>query len=74
MCKQLVVNTVNPVLSGHSKIDKTNVFKTSSSLMKVKSIAECSLGYLGAFCNTYDMHKAIISLENQFWSSFLVAA
>ena len=25
--------------------------------MKVKSIAECSLG---AFCNTFDLHKAII--------------
>ena len=22
----------------------------------------------GAFCNTFDLHKAIISLENQFWS------
>ena len=31
--------------------------------MKVKSIAECSLG---AFCNTCDLHQAIIGLENQF--------
>ena len=30
--------------------------------MKVESIAECSLG---AFCNTFDLHKAIICLENQ---------
>ena len=42
-----------PVLSGHSKIDKTKVSKTNGSLMKVKSIAECSLG---AFCNTFDLH------------------
>ena len=35
-------------LSSHSKIDKTN-----GSLVKVESIAECSLG---AFCNTFDMH------------------
>ena len=36
--------TVKPVLSGHSKIDKTNVLKTNGNLMKVKSIAECSKG------------------------------
>ena len=36
--------TVKPVLSGHSKIDKTKVLKTNGSLMKVESIAECSLG------------------------------
>ena len=35
-------DTVNPVLSGLSKIDKTKVLKTKGSLMKVKSIAECS--------------------------------
>ena len=34
--------TVKPVLSGHSKIDKTKVLKTNGSLMKVESIAECS--------------------------------
>ena len=31
--------------------------------MKVKRIAECGLV---AFCNTFDMHKAIIGLENYF--------
>ena len=31
--------------------------------MKVESIAECSLG---AFCLTFDLHKAIICLENNF--------
>ena len=35
--------------------------------MKVKGIAECSLG---AFCNTFDLHEAIICLEKQFLSSF----
>ena len=35
--------TVKPVLRGHSKIDKTKVLKTNGSLMKVVSIAECSL-------------------------------
>ena len=40
-----------PVLSGYSKIDKTNVL--NGSLMKVESNAECSLG---ASCNTFDLH------------------
>ena len=44
--------TVKPALSCHSKIDKTKVLKTNGSLMKVESIAECSLG---AFCNTLDL-------------------
>ena len=35
-------STVKPVLSGHSKIDKTKILMTNSSLMMVKSIAECS--------------------------------
>ena len=34
--------TVKPVISGHSKIDKTKVLKINGSLMKVESIAECS--------------------------------
>ena len=50
---RLSTSTVKPVLSGHSKIDKTMVLKTNDSLMKVESIAECSLG---AFCNTFDLH------------------
>ena len=46
------IYTVKPVLSGHS-IDKIKISKTNGSLMKVESIAECSLG---AFCNTFDLH------------------
>ena len=46
-------NTVKPVLSGHSKIDKTKALKTNGSLMKVDSIKKCSLG---AFCNTFDLN------------------
>ena len=34
--------TVNPVLSGHLKIDKTKILMTNVGLMEVKSIAECS--------------------------------
>ena len=48
----LLNNTVKPVLSGHSKIGKTKFLKINCSLMKVESIAECSLG---AFCNTFDL-------------------
>ena len=59
---------VKSVLSGHSKIDKTKVLNTNGSLMKVKSIAECSLG---AFCNSFDLHLAINGLEKQFLVFFL---
>ena len=38
----IMLNTVKPVLSGHSNIDKTKVLKTNGSLMKVESIAEYS--------------------------------
>ena len=60
--------TVKPVLSGHSKIDKIKVLKSNDRLMKVESIAECSLG---AFCNTFDLHEGIFGLENQLLVSFL---
>ena len=51
--KTMIYTTVEPVLSGHSNIDKTKILMTNCSLMKVESIAECSLG---AFCNTFDLH------------------
>ena len=35
-------STVKPILSGHSKTDKTKISMTNDSLMKVESIAECS--------------------------------
>ena len=35
--------------------------------MQVESIAECSLG---AFCNTFDLHYAIIDLDKTFFLSF----
>ena len=61
-------HSVKPVFKGHSKIGKTNFFKTNGSLMKVRSIAECSLG---AFCNTFDLHYMTIGLESQFLDFFL---
>ena len=48
-----VLSSVKPVLSGHLKIDKTKVLMENGSLMKVKSIAERTVG---AFCNTFDLH------------------
>ena len=39
LCKK---STVKPVLSGHSKKDKTKVLMANGSLMQVKRIAECS--------------------------------
>ena len=38
----LYCSTVKPVLSGHSKIDKTKILLTNGSSMRVESIAECS--------------------------------
>ena len=51
---------MKPVLSGHSKIDKTKVLKPCGSLMQVKSTAECSI---------FDLDSAIIGPENLFLSS-----
>ena len=42
---QKFLNTVKPVLRGHSKIDKTKVLKE----------------------NAFDLHYAIIGLENQYF-------
>ena len=52
-CRMESGSTVKPVLSGHSKTDKTNVLKTDGTLLQGESIAECSLG---AFCYTFDLH------------------
>ena len=46
---------------------QTKVIKINGSLIKVKSIAECSLG---AFCNTFYLHLAIICLETNNLASF----
>ena len=40
--KETILHTVKPALRDHSKIDKAKHFMTNGSLMKVKSIAECS--------------------------------
>ena len=60
------MNTVKPVLSGHSKIDKPKILMTNGSLMKVESIAECSPRSILQY---FDLHLAIIGIENHFWCS-----
>ena len=45
--KITITNTVKLVQNGYSKIDKTEILMTNSSLMKVKGIGEC---------NDFDMH------------------
>ena len=42
-------DTLKPVLSGHSKMDKTKILMTNGSLMKVESTAEWS-------ANIFDLH------------------
>ena len=44
-----VLDTVKPVVSVHSKINKTKILMTNGSLTQVKSIAECSVGACNAF-------------------------
>ena len=48
-----MIATVKHFSRRHSKVDKTKVLKAHGSLMKVESIAECSVG---AFGNTFDLH------------------
>ena len=53
-CSKILNTTLkNPVLNDHSEMDKTKVLMTNGGLMRVESIAECSLG---AFCNTFALH------------------
>ena len=56
-------NTVKPVVSGHSKIDKTKILMINGSLMMVKVLLNAPLG---AFCNTFNLHYAISGLETNF--------
>ena len=67
-----IVYTVKPVLSNHSKIDKTKILLTNGSLMQVKSIAECSLrSILQYFWPA--LSDTVISLENQIFIFLRVA-
>ena len=54
----LIFITVKPVLSSHSKIDKTKILKPCGSSMQVKSTAEC--------CNTFTCIKRVLVLKTRF--------
>ena len=59
---------MKPVLSSHSKIDKTKVWKPCGSLKQVKSTAECSTGsILQYFWPALSDHP---SWKPIFWLSF----
>ena len=66
LSQELLVCTIKLVLSDHSKMDKTKIFMTNDSLMKVKSIAECSywriLQYFWPALNDNWSWKTIFSL------------
>ena len=57
--------TEKPVLSGHSKIDKTKVIMENDRLIKVESIAECSNGNILQY-----FRPPLIGIENSFLCSF----
>ena len=57
--------TVKPVQNGRSKIDKTKVLMTTGCLMKVESIAECSLWSILQY-----FWPALS--DNRSWKPFLV--
>ena len=62
---EVLSTTVKPVLSGHSKIDKTKILMTTCSLMNVESIAECSPWSI----LQYFWHALS---DNQSWKTFFV--
>ena len=65
-------DTVNPVLSGHTKRRPNLVFKTDYHLMQVKSIAECSLwSILQYFRPSLSYHLSLRSLFCLFLSGRL---
>ena len=51
-------------LKGPLKMDKTKILKTSGNLVKVEVLQN-------ALFNTFDLHLAIMGLENQFLVFFL---
>ena len=55
--------TEEPVLGGHSKVDKTRILMANDSLMKVESIAECLLEHSLQY---FDLHYVVICREKQF--------
>ena len=63
-------DTVKPVFNGHSKIVKIKILMTNGSLMKIKSIAECSPWSTLQYFWPALSNKGF-GLENQFLVIFL---
>ena len=55
------LNTVKPVLNGHSKIDKTKVSLINAGQKYCRMLPQNA-----PFCKTFDMYLAIIGLENLY--------
>ena len=60
-------NNSKTCLKQSLKIDKTKVLMENDSILKVEVLQNDPLG---AFCNTFDLHLAIIVVENQCFCSF----
>ena len=59
----ILLDTVKPALSGHSKRSPKIVFKTNYCLMQVKSIAECSKGSIQQYFRpSFSYHLSLTSL------------
>ena len=66
------MNTVKPILSGHSKRRQKLIFKTDYHLLQVKSIAECSkMSILQYFRPSLSYHLSLRSLFCIFLSGRL---
>ena len=65
-CINKALHAVKPMQIGHPKIDKIKILMINGSLMKVKSIAECSpwyiLQYFGPALSEYWSWKHVLCL------------
>ena len=65
--------TVKPVLSGHSKIDKTKILMANGSLMQVKSFAECILQFFWPASNdNWSLNPIFVFIESGHISQVLL--
>ena len=64
--------TVKPVLSGHSKIDKTKILETDDSLMQAESIAECYLLEHSAILLTCIKRYSVLKTNFGRWGARIV--
>ena len=60
-----VFTTIKPVLSGHSKIDKTKILMTNGSLMKVISVEHSAI--LTGLINQFSVFSRVAVLHKFHW-------